>query len=131
MSAAVPDDLDALLASLLSAEPAPVQAVPASPVISPERAENLVHLRAWLLERYPYAKVDPDWQPKRDPGYELPEPLQGEQIEPELLAELVAARAWRDGDLAAFDSALARLPADRAAHHRRMAVVSDLIKARQ
>jgi hypothetical protein len=85
---AAPDDLDALLASLLTPAAEPV------PVLEPEVATT-------------------------------------EQPDPETLLEMEAARAWQAGDQVAFDKALARLPVDRAEHHRRMASVCDLIKSRQ
>lgn len=92
MSAA-PDDLDALLLSLLApAEqaPEPVAEAASAPVVA------------------------------------TPEPP-----ELDLAAEMAAAQAWRDGRTEAFQQALARLPEDRADHHRRMASVCNLIKSRQ
>lgn len=128
MSQTAPDDLDALLASLLTgteqdAEPTPdVVALPL-PKLSAEEARVFVSLREWLDEGAPGGT----WQPPQlDPP--TPEP---EALEPEILLELAAAQAWRAGDEVAFELALAKLPADRSEHHRRMAGVCDLIKARQ
>jgi len=130
MSQTAPDDLDALLASLMHAAPS-AEPVSAMPVISPERAASLEHLRAWLVKHLSNAQRDPNWQPEPDPGYEVAalEPVQ--PIDPEIVAELAAARARYDGDPIAFDAALARLPSHRAEHHRRMAAVCDLMKVPQ
>lgn len=133
-----PDDLDALLASLLiapaptpepeaepeaEATPAPVVATLALPELPAEAVAAVVTLRTWLDVAEPGAVLEPV---VFDPP--APEP---EQLDPETLLELAAARAWRSGDQKAFDKALTRLPADRADHHRRMAAVCDLISSRQ
>lgn len=124
----VPDDLDALLASLLVTVPDPVaESAPLVgqplPELSAEDVRVFVDLRAWLDNGAPGGT----WQPPRLDS-STPE---AEVLEPEILLELAAARAWRSGDLDAFDKALSRLPEDRAAHHRRMARACDLIRARQ
>lgn len=123
-----PDDLDALLASLLItvpdqvAESAPLVGQPL-PELPAQDVKVFVNLRAWLDDGAPGGT----WQPLR-----LDSPIpEAEALEPEILLELAVARAWRAGDLDSFEIALSHLPADRAAHHRRMAVVCDLIRARQ
>lgn len=129
-----PDDLDALLQSLLSdpapaPEPAP-EVAPAPeasallpPALSVDAEAVQAALRAWLDDGAPGGI----WQvPELGPHASRAEPL-----EPEILLELTAARAWKAGDQEAFDKALARLPEDRAEHHRRMAQVCDLIKTKQ
>lgn len=134
MSGGQDDGLDALLASLLSdsapaAEPEPV----AGPVISPERQADLARVHAWVLERCPWATVVPGWQPQPDPGYEIHEPVQPEceQLDPEALLEVAASRAWYSGDQEAFEKALARLPVDRAAMHRRLAGICEMARLRR
>lgn len=129
MSQAAQDDLDALLASLMvGPESEPV--VELAPVVallphelSIEAIKIMERTRAWLDVAEPGATLQPIVLD--------PPAREHESLEPEILLELVAARAWRHGDLAAFHAALARLPADRAEHHRRMASMCDLIKARQ
>lgn len=131
MSAA-PDDLDALLVSLLVAPasasepevaPAPAVAVLLPPALSVDAESVQAALRAWLDDGAPGGI----WQvPELGPHASQAEPL-----EPEILLELAAARAWQVRDQEAFDRALARLPAGRAEHHRRMAGVCDFIKTKQ
>lgn len=132
-----PDDLDALLASLLVVpvavpEPEPEVDVTRAPVVAmatlplPELPADAVAavtaLRTWLDLAEPGAVFEPAvFHPP------APEP---EQLDPETLLELAAARAWRSGDHEAFDRALARLPADRAQHHRRMAAVCERSRLR-
>lgn len=137
MSAApAPDDLDALLASLLAtpapapepepvAEPAPVVTTAALPLpeLPAEAAAIQAALRAWLDKAAPGDFFNP-------PELEPPAP-KAEQLDPETLLELAAALAWQADDKEAFNKALARLPADLAQHHRRVAGVCDLIKTRQ
>lgn len=130
-----PDDLDALLASLLvaplsapepepEAERAPVVVAATLPLLElpAEAVTTVAALRSWL----DVAEPGTAWEPVVfDPP--APEP---EQLDPETLLELAAARAWRSGDHEAFDRALARLPVDRAQHHRRMAEVCERSKLR-
>lgn len=130
-----PDDLDALLASLLiapasslEAEPkaedtsAPVVATLPLPELPAEAVAAVVALRTWMDVAEPGAVLEPGiFEPP------VPEP---EQLDPETLLELAAARAWRSGDHEAFDRALARLPAERAQHHRRMAEVCERSRLR-
>lgn len=129
-----PDDLDALLASLLAApapapqpdaQPAPVVATATllPPELPADAAAVQAALRSWLEDGAPGGT----WQvPEMGPPAAVTEPP-----ESEVLLELAAARAWRDGDQEAFDKALAGLPIDSADHHRRMAGVCDLIRTRQ
>lgn len=132
-----PDDLDALLASLLVApatasEPEPEAEVKPAPVVvtatlplpelPADAAAVLAALRAWLDAGAPGGT----WQaPELSSPTHMTEPL-----DPETLLELAAARAWQAGDQEGFDKALARLPADRAAHHRRMAAVCERSRLR-
>lgn len=132
---AAPDDLDALLLSLLApAAPAPepvAEAAPASveaappgmPELPPDAAAVQAALRAWLDSAQPGEVFNPS-----ELGLAAPVT---EPLEPEILLELVAARAWRAGDQEGFERALSRLPAESVEHHRRMAGVCDLIKTRQ
>lgn len=125
MSQAAPDDLDALLASLLApvTEPAPVVAALLPPGLPADAEVVQAALRAWLDDGAPGGT----WQaPELGPPAAVAEPL-----EPEILLELAAARAWRDGDQEGFERALSRLPAESVDHHRRMVGVCDLIKTRQ
>jgi hypothetical protein len=132
MSQAAPDDLDALLASLLApapasepepvAEPAPVAAT-LLPELPAEAAAIQAGLRAWLHKAAPGDIFNPS-------ALDPPTP-EAESLEPEILLELAAARAWRAGDQEAFDRALARLSAGSAQHHRRMAAVVDMIRTKQ
>lgn len=132
-----PDDLDALLASLLVApvsapEPEPEVEVTLAPVVVPvtlplpelpaEAVAAVTALRTWLDLAEPGAVFEPT---VFDPPASEPE-----QLDPETLLELAAVRAWRTGDHEAFDRALARLPADRAQHHRRMAAVCERSRLR-
>ena len=133
MSQAAPDDLDALLLSLLSApapipepvpeaEPSPVVVTATLPELPAEAFAAVAALRTWLDVAEPGAVLDPV---VFDPPAQAPE-----QLDPETLLELAAARAWRSGDHEAFDRALARLPTDRAQHHRRMAEVCERSRLR-
>ncbi len=134
-----PDDLDALLASLLIApasSPEPegkpvVEATPALvvamatlplPELPAEAVAAVAALRTWLDVAEPGAVFEPA-------VFDPPAP-ESEQLDPETLLELAAARAWRSGDHEAFDKALARLPADRAQYHRRMAEVCERSRLR-
>jgi len=132
-----PDDLDSLLASLLNAsapasEPeleakpalAPVvaQATLPLPELPPEAVAVVVALRAWLDVAEPGAV----WEPVAfDPSSPQPE-----QLDPETLLELAAARAWHSGDQDTFDRALARLPSDRAEQHRQLAALCERSRLR-
>lgn len=124
----VPDDLDSLLASLLSvpvpvAAPAPVPVANALPTLTPAAVRVIEQFRGWLDSAEP-AEI---WKPVAEA--DGPE-ASAEPLDADTLLELAAARAWRSGDHEAFEKALVRLPADRAEHHRRVAAACERSRMR-
>jgi hypothetical protein len=128
------DDLDALLASLLVA---PEPDLEAKPALAPVVAQATLPLPELPAEAVAVVAAMRAWLDVAEPG-EVFEPVafappspRPEQLDPETLLELAAARAWHSGDQDAFDKALARLPSDRAEHHRGMASVCERIRLKR
>jgi hypothetical protein len=136
MSAAPDDGLDALLASLLAgsapaAEPEPVAEPAPAPVVVAQSLPELPTETVKLFEQL-RAKVD-----AAEPGavlqlpmLEAPAPEREPPLDPEALLEVATSRAWYSGDQEAFEKALARLPADRAAVHKRLAGICEMARLR-